>query len=143
VKVESASHGQFFWRAEYERPLVLLLGMATLVLLLVCANLAGLLLARGVSRQKEMAIRMALGAGRTRLVWQRLLESLLLASIGGAVGVLIARWGSALGASFLPMGNVPFDYGINPRVLGFAAGLSFCTALASASRPPFSPREWA
>jgi predicted permease len=135
VKVESASRGQFFWRAEYERPLVLLLGMAALVLLLVCANLAGLLLARGVSRQKEMAIRMALGAGRPRLVWQLMLESLLLASIGGAVGVLIARWGSALGASFLPMGNVPFDYGMNPRVLGFAAGLSFFTALAFGLTP--------
>ena len=135
VKVESASHGQFFWRAEYERPLVLLLGMATLVLLLVCANLAGLLLARGVSRQKEMAIRMALGASRTRLVWQLLLESLLLASAGGAVSVLVARWGSTLGASFLPMGNLPFDYGINPRVLGFATGLSFFTALAFGLMP--------
>ena len=135
VKVESASHGQFLWRAEYEQPLVLLLGMATLVLLIVCANLAGLLLARGVSRQKEMAIRMALGASRKRLVWQLLLESLLLASIGGAVSVLVARWGSALGASFLPMGNVPFDYGINPRALGFAAGLSFFTALAFGLMP--------
>jgi len=137
VEVESASHGQFLWRAEYERPLVLLLGMATLVLLIVCANLASLLLARGVSRQKEMAIRMALGAGRTRLMWQLLLESLLLASAGGVVSVLVARWGGALGASFLPMGNVPFDYGINPRALGFGAGLSFFTALAFGLMPAF------
>jgi putative ABC transport system permease protein len=135
VKVESASHGQFLWRAEYERPLALLLGMATLVLLIVCANLASLLLARGVSRQKEMAIRMSLGAGRARLMSQLLLESLLLASAGGVVSVLVARWGSALGASFLPMGNVPFDYAINPRALGFAAGLSFFTALAFGLMP--------
>ena len=135
VEVESASHGQFLWRAEYERPLVLLLGMATLVLLIVCANLASLLLARGVSRQKEMAIRMALGAGRTRLVRQLLLESLLLASAGGVVSVLVARWGSALGASFVPMGNVPFDYGMNSRALGFGAGLSFFTALAFGLMP--------
>ncbi|HLK63122.1 MAG TPA: ADOP family duplicated permease [Bryobacteraceae bacterium] len=130
VKVESASRGQFLWRAEYQGPLELLFGMAVLVLLIVCANLAGLLLARGVSRRKEMAIRMALGASRTHLVWQLLLESLVLACAGGAVSVIVARWGSALGASFLPIGNVAFDYGMNPRALGFAAGLSFFTALA-------------
>jgi len=130
MKVESASRGQFLARAEYERPLVLLLGMAALVLLTVCANLAGLLLVRGVSRRKALAIRIALGASRARLVWQLLLESLVPACAGGAASVLVARWGSALGASFLPLGNVPFDYGMNLRVLGFAAGLSFLTALA-------------
>ena len=135
VSVESASRGEFLWRAEYERPLVLLLGMAALVLLIVCANLAGLLLARGVSRQKEMAIRMALGASRARLVRQFLLESLILAFAGGAVGLLIARWGSSVGASFLPMGNVPFDDGMNPRALGFAAGLSSLTTLAFGLMP--------
>jgi predicted permease len=129
VKVEPASHGQFLWREQYERPLILLVGMATLVLLIVCANLGGVLLARGVSRQKEIAIRFALGASRGRIISQLVLESLLLASVGGIASVLVARWASALGASFLPMGNVPFDHGMNFRSVGFAAGLSFCTAM--------------
>ena len=135
VRVESASRGQFLWREEYERPLLLLLGMAALVLLIVCANLAGLLLTRGVSRRKEMAIRMALGASRARLVWQFLLESLLLAFVGGVGGLLIARWGSSLGASFLPMGNVPFDDSMDPRALGFVASLSLLTALTFGLMP--------
>jgi len=111
--------------------------MAALVLLIVCANLASVLLARGVSRQKEMAIRMALGAGRARLIWQLLLESLLLASAGGVVSVLVARWGSALGVSFLPLGNVPFDYGINPHALGFGGGLAVFTAVGFGLMPAF------
>jgi predicted permease len=129
VKVEPASHGQFLWREEYERPLFILLGMATLLLLIVCANLAGVLLARGVSRRREIAIRFAMGAGRGRIISQLVMESLLLAAAGAIASVFVARWASALGASFLPMGNVPFDRGMNLRSLGFAAGLAFCTAI--------------
>jgi putative ABC transport system permease protein len=135
VRVESASRGQFLARAEYERPLALLLGMAGLVLLTVCANLAGLLLARGVSRRKELAIRIALGASPARLAWQLLLESFVLAAAGGAASLLVTRWGSALGASFLPLGNLPFDNGMNLRAIGFAACLALFVALVFGLMP--------
>jgi putative ABC transport system permease protein len=131
VRVESFSRGRFFWREPYRQPLELLLGMAGLVLLIVSSNVALVLLARGIAGRKEIAVRLALGASRARLLRQALFESLCLAAAGGALSLLVAHWSSALGAGFLPAGNVPFDYRISldGGALAFGAALAIFTAL--------------
>jgi putative ABC transport system permease protein len=108
----------------------LLLGAVTFVLLIGCANVANLLLASGASRQKEMAIRTALGASRARVVRQLFTESTLLALTGGAVGLLIAYWGVAGITKLLP-GDFPRlnEIHLNLRVLGFTFAASVLTGI--------------
>ena len=108
----------------------LLLGAVTFVLLIGCANVANLLLASGASRQKEMAIRTALGASRARVVRQLFTESTLLALIGGTVGLLIAYWGLAGITKLLP-GDFPRlnEIHMNVRVLGFTFAASVLTGI--------------
>lgn len=131
------------------RPLFLaLLGMTGVVLLVACANVANLLMARATARQKEIAVRLALGAGRWRLVRQLLIESAVLAAAGGAVGLFISLWGREFFAAFVPPAPYPIElqFGVNARVVGFAvlatalAAFSFGTAPAfRASRPDLVP----
>ena len=112
-------------------PILVLLGAVSLLLLIACVNVANLLLARGSARDREMAIRTALGASRARLVRQLLTESLLLSLAGGALGVLLARWGID-GLLALAGGQVPraTEIGLNATVLGFALLASIGTGLA-------------
>jgi len=129
--------GQAEFRHRNAEALVYSLAVVGLILLIACANVAGLLLARAGKRQREMAVRVALGCGRGRLIRQLLTESLLLAVLGGVAGVLVAAWFRDVLFTWLPIGNVPptLDIPLDLRVLVFAAGLCGLTVLFSGLVP--------
>jgi len=131
-----AADGVNSLRYDHRRSLLILMGIVTLVLLLACVNLSGLLLARATARQREVSIRLAIGAGRGRLVRQFLTESLLLAAMGGALGLAVATWFSARLVTMVANGDtVALTVAPDGRVLAFTAALSLVACLVSGLAP--------
>ena len=118
-------------RSQYRLALLILMVVVGVVLLIACANVANLLLARGAARQREIAIRMALGSGRARLIRQLLTESLLLSFAGGALGVVFAQWGTRLLVALLSTSrsSVFLNLSVDGRMLAFTAGVATLTGL--------------
>ena len=131
VELEPAGRGFSASRRSFAQPLAILMMVTGLVLVVACANLANLLLARAAGRRREMAIRLAIGGTRLRIARQLATESLVLAAAGGAVGLGLARWGTGALVRFAGSGLVPFalEPGIDRRALAFTAGLCLLTAL--------------
>ena len=126
-----AGNGLSQIRSQYRQALVILMAVAGAVLLIACANVANLLLARGAARQREIAIRMALGSGRARIIRQLLTESLLLALCGAALGLVFAQWGTHALVGYLSTSrsSVFLDLSIDRRMLAFTAAAAILTGL--------------
>jgi predicted permease len=139
ITVTEGGRGTSTLRAAFGAPLQMLMGVVGLVLLIACANVANLLLARAASRQREIAVRVAMGAGASRLFRQVLTESILLAGIGGAFGLLIARWADSALLRLVSGGRTPIPLDVHPdaTVLGFTLGISLLTGILFGVVPAF------
>jgi predicted permease len=128
IELEAAGSGTGLGR-QFARLFGIFALAAGVVLAIACANVAGLLLARGATRAREFAVRSALGAARGRLLRQLVTENLLLAAAGGALGVVFARWGTDAFATYLPQHGRAYDLALDGRVLGFALLASVVSGL--------------
>jgi predicted permease len=137
LQLEPGSQGLAALRQKYSKPLWIVMGIVGLLLLITCANVANLLLARANAREKEIALRLALGAGKGRLVRQLLTESILLGLGGGVMGVGLAYWGNSLLLALMARGRTPASLTAQPdlRMLGFALAVSLMTAVIFGTIP--------
>jgi predicted permease len=133
---EAAGQGISGIRESYRNPLMIIMGVVALTLLMACANLAGLLLARANARGREIMVRLALGAKRGRLVRQLLVEGALLSAAGGVAGIAVAHWGLLALLSLLSAGETTrLEASLDGRVLAFTAAVSIVTTLLFALAP--------
>jgi predicted permease len=131
IRMVPAATGYSQLRESYSTALVVLMCMVGVVLLIACFNVANLLIARAVARQKEIAMRLALGASRAQLIWQLLVESLVLSSVSAVVGIFLAIWTTRGLLRFLPSDNITWTLRAEPdlRILGFNLALAVVTGL--------------
>jgi predicted permease len=139
MDVLPAAQGRSFLRQQVKTPLWALMAIVGGVLLIACANVASLLIARATARQKEIAVRLAIGAGRARIVRQLMVESLLLAGIGGGLGLLLALWTDRALIAAIPIGEGTLNISATPdlRIFAFALAVSFVTAVLFGLVPAF------
>jgi putative ABC transport system permease protein len=137
--LQPAAGGSSQFRNQYREPLLIILAIVGLVLLIACANIANIMLARANARRHELGLRIALGASRWRIARQLLTESLLLSVLGAALGLVFAAWGSALLVAQLStfQENVFLDISLDWRVMAFTAGIAIATALLFGMVPAF------
>ena len=141
LQIFDGSQGRPTLRWHFEQPLMILTWLVAVVLLIVCVNVGNLMLARGTTRQREMAVRLALGAGRRRIARQLLIEVLSLAAAAGVIGVWLAIWGARTIAA-LSGAPAEFAIPIDVPVLGFAVAITLVTTLLSGLAPTWlSSRE--
>ncbi len=144
VGAVNARNGISELRRQFSAPLFILMGIAGVVLLIACANVANLLMARTTARQREVGVRLAVGASRSRLMRQLLTESLLLSGLGSLAGILFAFWGCRLLLSLLSIGRraVLLDVHPDPAILGFTAAVAVITGILFGAGPALRATSW-